>query len=225
MSILFVNPMFYYVTEASNPNKANYAVSVYGNRYSFEDKNGKERAKPYYKIPCVKEELDNPEKLSVFANNVLDSKTGKQRTIFTSESYNLRDTDGEAVFVAIPFAGKVRDIDAVNCEVLRSTTVKCENSFDWTDADGKTRKFYKILYVVVKLDDDKEASITIKTSKLLKDATKMIMHSNTVYLDTKFFPVTKAASSLDSAIKAQTFYPDYAFANGEVVDADVTEKK
>ena len=53
----------------------------------------------------------------------------------------------------------------------------------------------------------------------------MIMHSNTVYLDTKFFPVTKAASSLDSAIKAQTFYPDYAFANGEVVDADVTEKK
>ena len=42
MSILFVNPMFYYVSEASNPNKDNYAVSVYGNRYSFEDKNGKE---------------------------------------------------------------------------------------------------------------------------------------------------------------------------------------
>ena len=113
---------------------------------------------------------------------------------------------------------------AVNCEVLRSTTVKCENSFNWTDADGKTRKFYKILYVVVKLGDNKEASITIKTSKLLKDATKMIMHSNTVYLDTEFMPMT-VVSSLDSAIKVQTFYPDYAFANGEVVDADVTEKK
>ena len=25
--------------------------------------------------------------------------------------------------------------------VLRSTTVKCENSFDWTDADGKIPEF------------------------------------------------------------------------------------